>query len=87
MFYIYIYVHSAHQRTLQKPSTSQVLDDSGIRASSQDCSIFSSLTLIVYHISERPSSENCITQGPFHRLLSQINLLVPTGHKSPPHVI
>ena len=38
-------------------------------------------------VSERPSGKNCITQGPVHRFVSLINLLIPTWHKSPPEVI
>ena len=33
-------------------------------------------------VSERPSSKNCITQGPVHRFATLISLLVPTGSHS-----
>lgn len=38
-------------------------------------------------VSERPSSKNCITQGPVHRFTTLINLLVPAWYKSPLKVI
>ena len=84
---------SAHQGTLQKTPALQVWNGAGTLASPppmpkqktvvdfplphQSCSI----------VSERPSGKNCITQGPVHRFVSLINLLVPTWHKSPPEVI
>ena len=80
---------SAHQRRLQKPSTPQVWNETGILASHppmpkhktvvnfpllhQWCSI----------VSERSAGKNWITQGPVHRFVPLINLLVPTWHKSP----
>ena len=38
-------------------------------------------------VSERPSSKNCITQGPVHWFTTLINLLVPAWFKSPLKVI
>ena len=80
---------SAHQRRLQKPSTPQVWNETRILASHppmpkhktvvnfpllhQWCSI----------VSERSAGKNWITQGPVHRFVPLINLLVPTWHKSP----
>ena len=37
--------------------------------------------------SERPLSENRITQEPFHKFASQVNLLVLIWYESPPEVI
>ena len=38
-------------------------------------------------VSERPSSKNCVTQGPVHRFATLINSLVPAWYKPPPKVI
>ena len=38
-------------------------------------------------VSERPSSKNCIMQGPVHRFTTLTNLLAPAWYKSPLKVI
>ena len=84
---------SAHQRALQKPSKSQVWNGSGTLASPPPMPKHKT---VVYFplphqwwsiVSERTSGKNCITQGPVHRFVWLINLLVPTSHKSKPEVI
>ena len=84
---------SAHQRTLQKPSTPQVWNGAGTLASPPPMPKHK--TVVYFPLShqwlsiasQRPSGKNCIMQGPVHRFVSLINLLVPTWHKSPLEVI
>ena len=68
---------------LQKPSTLQVWKGTGTLASPP---LMPKHKTVVYFpfphqwcsiVSERPSSKNCITQGPVHRFVSIISLLVP----------
>ena len=84
--------HLRHR--FRKPSTSQVLDGAGTLVSPP---LMLKYKTVVYFplphkwsivvSSERPSGKNRITKGPVHRFVSQINLLVPTWHESPPEVI
>ena len=84
--------HHIRER-FRKPSTPQVRDGEGTLASpllmlKRKTVVYFPLPLkwSIIVCSGRPSGKNRITEVPVHRFVSQINLFVPTWHKSPPEV-
>ena len=83
----------AHQRKLQEILHTQMRDQAGTLASPRlmlkhKTELYFPLPhkwSIIVRL-EQPSGKNRITQEPVHQFVSQINLLGPTWHKSPPEV-